>query len=128
MNPKILVVDDHEAFRESLCSLLDGAVGLDLVGAAGDTETAASLAHDQLPDLVVVDLELAGQSGPDLIRRLLAEQLAPRVLAMSLHDDLRSVDEARRAGACGFLVKDTPAIEMLLAIRRAAGDVAGADA
>lgn len=124
MSPKILVVDDHEAFRESLSALLDAAVGLDLVGAAGDTSTALSIARDRAPDLVMVDVELAGRNGLAVIRQILAEQLAPRVLAMSLHHDRWWVDEAMRAGACGLLIKDTPPIEMLEAIRRSTRDEA----
>jgi DNA-binding NarL/FixJ family response regulator len=116
---RVLVVDDHDLFRTGLRNLL-GEQGVNVVGEAGDGETAIRLAPDLAPDVIIMDLNMPGAGGVETTRRL--SSLAPlsRVVVLTISADDEDVMNAVLAGACGYLLKDSSIQELLAGIRAAA--------
>jgi two-component system, NarL family, invasion response regulator UvrY len=116
---KILVVDDHPIVRAGLRRLLVEETGFEMLEAA-DAREALSVFRDHRPDLVVLDLSMPGRGGLEVIARLKLEDDGVRVLILSMHQDAVYAMRALRAGACGFISKNSPADRLLEAIRRVA--------
>jgi DNA-binding NarL/FixJ family response regulator len=120
---RILVADDHSVVREGLRHVLAGAPELTVVGEAGTGADAMALAESARPDVVLLDLTMPGASGLDVLRHLRATLPEVRVLILSVHDDQEYVLESVRAGAHGYLRKDSSPAEIRQAIRAVhAGD------
>ena len=116
---RILLADDQALFREGLHTLLALQPDLEVIGEASDGEEAVRLAARLHPDVVLMDLQMPVLDGVEATRRLHASQPACRVIALTTFDDDESVFEALRAGATGYLLKDTPSARLLEAIRAA---------
>jgi DNA-binding NarL/FixJ family response regulator len=113
---RVLVVDDQELVRAGLRAILE-TNGVDVVGEAGDGVAAVELALDLRPDVVLMDVRMPVLDGIEATRRIRASgEAAPRVLVLTTFDLDEYVFEALRAGASGFLLKDTPRTELLRAI------------
>jgi DNA-binding NarL/FixJ family response regulator len=112
---RVLVADDQRVVREGLVMLLGLLEGIEVVGAAADGEQVLALAAELRPDAVLMDLRMPRLDGVAATRRLRERHPAVRVIALTTYDDERSVVEALRAGARGYLTKDAGAEE----IRRA---------
>ena len=127
---RVLVVDDHPLFRQGLETMLAIPDDMELVGSAGDAETAVTLAAELRPDVVVMDLNLPGISGAEGIRRIMARPDPPAVLVLTMVDDEDAVGAALQVGALGYLLKGALQDEVLAAIRTVAagGVVAGGEA
>jgi DNA-binding NarL/FixJ family response regulator len=122
---RVLLVDDQALLRAGLRVLLGSEDDIEVVGEAGDGEEAISLARDTRPDVVLMDIRMPGMDGVQATRRLAAdERLAPaRVLILTTFESDEDIFEALRAGASGFLVKDSEPAEVLRAVRLlASGD------
>jgi DNA-binding NarL/FixJ family response regulator len=117
MSIRILLADDHRILREGLRSLLAQQPGITVVGEASDGESAVALARDLRPDLVIMDVVMPGLDGVAATRRIRAECPDTRVIALSMHSDRRFVSEMLRAGALGYLVKDSAFEELSLAVK-----------
>ena len=120
---RVLLVDDDALVRAGLSMMLDGADGIAVVGEAadGDQVTAAADAHS--PDVVLMDLRMPRVDGITATRRLRARPHPPEVIVLTTLDADENVLRALRAGASGFLLKDSPPGQIAEAIRRvAAGD------
>jgi DNA-binding NarL/FixJ family response regulator len=117
MSIRILLADDHRILREGLRSLLTQQADVCVVGEASDGEAAVSLAHDLRPDIVIMDVVLPGLSGVEATRRIRNELRNTRVIGLSMHSDRRFVSEMLRAGALGYLVKDSAFEELNQAVR-----------
>ncbi len=117
MSIRILLVDDHRILREGLRSLLKQQPDIEVVGEACDGEQAVALALELIPDLVIMDVVMAGMDGVAATRRIRAECPGARVIALSMHSDRRFVSEMLRAGAIGYLVKDSAFEELHQAVR-----------
>lgn len=106
---RILIVDDHPLFRESLKQMLGRFPGYEVVGEGGDARQGETLAQTLLPEVVVVDLSLPDRSGIQLTRSLATLVPTARVIIVSMHAKIDYVISALRAGALGYIVKDSVA-------------------
>lgn len=112
---RVLIADDHTMVRESLVSLLRSG-GIDIVGQAADGLDALKQAEALRPDVVVTDLSMPRLSGLEVIRRLFDGFPDMRVLVLTMHQEDEYILQAVRAGAAGYMVKDSPASELLAAV------------
>ena len=113
---RILLVDDHPLVRDGLRARLSLAEGLETVGEAGNAAEALARLAETRPDLVLMDVGMKDVNGIELTRRLLERAPALRVLMLSMYDNPEYVQRAMQAGACGYVLKDAPAGEILAAI------------
>jgi DNA-binding NarL/FixJ family response regulator len=117
MSIKILLADDHRILREGLRNLLAQQTDMTVVGEAADGKEAISLARQLKPDVVIMDVVMPGLDGVEATRRIRAEVPTAKIVALSMHSDRRYVSEMLRAGAAGYLVKDSAFDELNQAIR-----------
>ena len=121
---RVLVVDDHPVVRRGLRALLDTLDGIEVVGEAGDGETAVDLVQQVGPDVVLMDLHMPGMGGIEATRRIAQQGRAPAVLVMTMFDGDEMVVTAVQAGARGYLVKGAEQDEISRALRAvASGEV-----
>jgi len=113
---RVLIADDQRVIREGLTLLLRLLPDVEVVGAAGDGEEAVALAATLAPDVVLMDLRMPRCDGVEATRRLRQANPDCRVVVLTTYADDRSVVEALRAGARGFLTKDAGAEEIQRAI------------
>ena len=120
---KVLLVDDDALVRAGLTMMLDGAHGIEVVGEAADGAEVAAAVDAHAPDVVLMDLRMPRTDGITATRRLRARPRAPEVIVLTTFDADENVLGGLRAGASGFLLKDSPPAQIVDAIRRvAAGD------
>lgn len=117
---RILLVDDHAVVRAGLQRLLAALPGVVEVCEATTGREALALARSKRPDLVVLDLNLPGLGGLELLRRMRSEHEAASVVVLSMHAEALYAARALRAGAVGYLSKNASPEELLEAIRRVA--------
>lgn len=125
---RVLVVDDHPIFRDGLAALLTTVADVELVGEAGDGESAVRLAAALRPDVVLMDLNLPGIPGIEATRRIVREVPGAAVLVITMVDDDATVLAAMRVGARGYVLKGAGQAELMGAVRTVAagGAVFGA--
>lgn len=114
---RVLIADDHTMVRESLVSVLQADGDVQVVAQAADGIEALEKALQTRPDIVVVDLSMPRLNGIEVVRRLREALPATRVLVLTMHQEDEYVLQAVRAGAAGYLVKDSAAAELLAAVR-----------
>jgi two-component system invasion response regulator UvrY len=114
---KILLVDDHVIVRSGLRNLLGAMPNAQVAEAANGREALQRLRQD-CPDIVLLDLNLPGIGGLELLRRMLFEDASVRILVLSMHAEPLYVSRAMEIGARGYLSKNCSADELLAAIRR----------
>lgn len=119
---RILIVDDHPVVREGLSLLIQGEPDLEVCGEAGNLLDAYQAASELKPDMLIVDLELDGADGIELIKRLTGELGSWRILVLSIHDENLYAERALRAGAIGYIMKKAEGQELLRAIRQVLKD------
>lgn len=118
---RILLVDDHELFREGLVGLVNTQPDLTVVGQAGDGLEALTMARDLQPDLIVMDINMPISDGLEATR-LIREALPDvRIVMLTVHDKDEKLFAAIRAGANGYMLKDTNSADFLLGVRGALG-------
>ena len=117
---RVLVVDDHDLFRAGLARLLALQPDIEVVAQASGGRMGVRLADELHPDVVLMDLRMPDLDGPQATRAILESQPSARVVALSVSVDDLDVAAAMQAGACGFLVKDAPLDEVVVAVRAAA--------
>lgn len=117
---RVLIVDDDALVRAGLAMMLDGAEGIAVVGEAADGEEAVALVGTRFPDVVLMDLRMPGVDGVAATRRLRGTPRPPEVVVLTTFDSDDDILRALRAGASGYLLKDTPPPRIAEAVRRAA--------
>lgn len=116
-NIRVLIVDDHTVVRKGLKALLSGEkYGIQVVGEAGDGEDAIQKARLLDPDVILMDLVMPGKSGLEAIAEIKQMQPRARILVLTSFADDSNVTQAIRAGAYGFLLKDTSPDELVRTI------------
>jgi DNA-binding NarL/FixJ family response regulator len=125
---RILLVDDHELFREGLAGLINAQPDMAVVGQAGDGLEALTLARDLQPDLIVMDINMPICDGLEATRLIRADLPETRIIILTVHDEDEKLFEAIKAGANGYMLKDTNSAEFLQGVRggSARGSVAAA--
>ncbi|WP_020014141.1 response regulator transcription factor [Promicromonospora sukumoe] len=116
----VLIADDDAMVRFGLKMMLDGAPDLTVVAEAGDGAEAIELARRHHPDVVLMDIRMPGTDGLTATEILRKDSPAPQVMVLTTFDADAHVLRALRAGAAGFLLKDTPPDELVVAVRHAA--------
>ena len=117
---RILVVDDHEIVRDGLRWMLGAEAGLEVTAGAETAAEAMELIRREQPHIVLLDIHLPDQSGLDALRDMRATFPDVPVVILTMSDDPEYVEEAVRAGAVGYLVKNAPQDEIVHALRAAA--------
>jgi two-component system, NarL family, response regulator LiaR len=120
---RVVIADNHPAFREGLCRLLSDEKELEVVGQAGDGEEIVNLSKDLKPDVAIVDVAMPKLSGIEATKRIKETSPNTAVLIVSAFNYQTYILASLRAGAAGYLTKDTPIRELVTAVRLAyAGD------
>jgi DNA-binding NarL/FixJ family response regulator len=120
---RVLVVDDQELVRSGFCIILDTAEGITVVGEAANGEAALAATDACHPDVVLMDIRMPGMDGLEATRLLTRgspDRETPKVVMLTTFDLDEYVYEALRAGASGFLLKDSPRADLIAAVRAAA--------
>ena len=119
----VLVVDDQYLIRAGLVGLLNAASGIEVVGEAGDGDEAVRIAAETRPEVILMDIRMPGTDGIRATERILAEaaEPAPRILVLTTFDLDEYVYGALRAGASGFLLKDSGPERLLAAVAAVGG-------
>ncbi|GAB4181704.1 MAG: response regulator transcription factor [Rhodocyclaceae bacterium] len=117
---RVLIADDHALMRAGLRLLLREAGGIEIAGEAGDGRAAILAAQRLRPDVVIMDVAMPGMNGIEAIRRIRDLVPGTRLVALSMYSGTEHVAAALRAGACGYLVKDSLPEELEMAVRGAA--------
>jgi DNA-binding NarL/FixJ family response regulator len=120
---RVLVVDDDALVRAGLSMMLDGIHGIAVVGEAADGDEVLAAADAHAPDVVLMDLRMPRVDGITATRRLRRRPHPPEIIVLTTFDTDENILYALRAGASGFLLKDTPPAQIVQAVRQvAAGD------
>jgi DNA-binding NarL/FixJ family response regulator len=117
---RILLADDHAVVRQGFKMILGAQSDMEIVGEAGNGREAVDLAEQLRPDVVVMDVAMPELNGIEATRRLFSSTPHARVIALSMHKDSVYVREILRAGARGYLLKDSGANDLVSAVRAVA--------
>ncbi|MGO9577915.1 MAG: response regulator transcription factor [Desulfobaccales bacterium] len=118
MSIKILIADDHQLTREGIRTMLEREPDMEVLGEAEDGRTAAKMARDLGPDIILMDVCMPDMNGIVATGIIHSESPKIKVLALSMLDDRRFVYHMLRAGASGYIIKDCSFTELIRAIRR----------
>ncbi len=114
---KIILADDHKIVRQGLRTLLEKESDMQVVAEADDGRMAVRLARELSPQVVIMDVGMPDLNGIEATRQVLAESPGVKVIALSMHSDRRFVMNMLKAGASGYLLKDSAFEELASAIR-----------
>ena len=117
---RAVVVDDHAVVRSGITLLLDREQDIEVVGDAGNARDAVFQARALKPDVILLDVVLPGESGIDVLPKLLTESPETKVLVLSMQDDPSYVRQAFAAGANGYVLKEAADEEVVSAVREIA--------
>lgn len=118
---RVMVVDDHEVVRRGVVAMIDATPALTVCAEAGSVDEARRRLPAVRPDVLVVDLQLPDGTGIDVMQAARGLDPAPRMLVLTSFDDDAALEESRRAGAAGMLLKSARSRDIVDAIRRVAG-------
>ena len=117
---RVVVADDQELVRAGFCVILNTAQGVTVVGEAANGMQAVAQAAEHKPDVVLMDVRMPGMDGLEAARLITAAPAAPKVVMLTTFDLDDYVYSALRAGASGFLLKDSPRADLIAAVKAAA--------
>jgi DNA-binding NarL/FixJ family response regulator len=118
---RLVVADDHTIVREGLKQLLAAAGDIEVVGEAADGHQVLERVRALDFDVLLLDMSMPGRSGIELIRQVRAEKPKGRILILSMHEESQYAVRAIRAGASGYLTKESASRQLVEAIRKVAG-------
>jgi two-component system response regulator NreC len=114
---RILLADDHTVVRDGLRALLEKQPDMTVIGEAADGHDSVRMAEEQLPDVVVMDIAMPNMNGIEATRRILASNPQTGVVILSMHQDESYVLRSLKAGARGYLLKDSLRSDVIEAVR-----------
>ena len=117
MGIRVLLAEDQGLMRTGIATMIGLQADMEIVGEADNGRTAVELALKLKPDVVLMDITMPELNGIDATRQISLQDRPPRIIALSLHSDQGHVTDALKAGASGYVVKDSPLDELILAIR-----------
>ena len=117
---RVLVAEDHATVREGMRLLIEKEPDLEVVGLAADGREALRLARQLQPDVALMDISMPGMDGLQATRALQESCPGVKVLALTRHHDYGFLTEMLRAGACGYVLKQSPADDLISAVRAVA--------
>ncbi len=117
---RVLIADDHPLVRQGLRAVLDATDDLEVVGEAADGPEAVTLALEQNPDVVLLDLQMPGLHGIEAMRQILARRPSTAVLVLTMFEEDDTVFAAVGAGAAGYLLKGADGVDIVSAVRSVA--------
>jgi len=117
LNIRILIADDHSIVRDGLKALVEKEPGLEVVAEATNGLEAIGLVEKLAPDIVIMDVAMPDLNGIEATRQLTSKDSTIKIIALSMHSDRRFVIEMLRAGAMGFMLKDSAFEELVEAIK-----------
>jgi DNA-binding NarL/FixJ family response regulator len=117
---RVLLAEDHSLVRAGIRALLEKMEGVVVVGEAGDGRLALDMVVAERPDVVLMDIAMAGLNGLEAARRIAHDSPTTRVVILSMHDRKEYVEQALRVGAAGYLLKDAATVELHLALQAVA--------
>lgn len=115
---KVLLADDHALVRDGLRHILEGACGFEVVGEAYDGPTTISLVRGTPADVLVLDLSMPGRNGIELVKQIKEELPTLRVLVLTMHAEQQYAVRAFKAGASGYLTKESASKELVSALTK----------
>lgn len=115
---RVLVVEDHGIVRAGICRLLESEPDIEVAGETGSGHEAVRLCRELRPDVVLLDFALPDLDGLEVTRQIVEMNLGTKVLILTMYASEEYAFRLLRSGASGFLVKGSPAEEMLLALRK----------
>lgn len=118
---RIVIADDHTIVREGLKQLLLAADDLDVVGEAQNGHEVVMRVRELDFDVLLLDMSMPGKSGTELIKQVHAEKPKLRILVLSMHEEEQYAVRAIRAGAAGYVTKESASAQLVLALRKVAG-------
>jgi DNA-binding NarL/FixJ family response regulator len=117
MTMKILLADDHEIMREGICALLRKHPEMEVIGQAADGRSAVDMVKQLQPDVVVMDIGMPNLNGIEATQQMVAENPHIKVMALSTHSDGSIVAKMIKAGATGYMLKESAFSELLDGLR-----------
>ncbi len=114
---KLLLADDHRVVREGLSAILETKEEIQIVGEAKDGGEAVEQARQLLPDVILMDMRMPGMTGVEATRIIKREMPHIGIIALTMYEDQQHIFDLVRAGATGYLLKDSDSTEILAAIR-----------
>lgn len=114
---RVLIADDHTLVREGIRDRLNQEDDIEVVGDVAEGTTALKLATSLNPDVLLLDMEMPGMSGPKVARQLRTDGVPVRIIALSAYDDADYVQELLASGAAGYLTKDEALTTIVAAVR-----------
>ena len=117
---RLILADDHPVLRDGLSLILDAQPDMAVVAQASTGEEALDLFLEHGPDVLILDLQMPGEGGVNTVKRLLRKRPRAKILILTTYDTDEDIYCAMLAGAIGYVLKDTPRDELILAIRTVA--------
>jgi DNA-binding NarL/FixJ family response regulator len=117
MTIRVLVADDHAIVREGLCIMLGNQPDMQVVGSAANGRGALRLVDEQGPDVVVIDISMPELNGIEAVQQMIPRHPRLKVVVLSIHETKAYVFRALKAGAKGYLIKETAGLEVVEAVR-----------
>ena len=118
---RVLLTDDHTLFRQAMRKLIASEADMDVVGEAGNAADAVTRAGELRPDVVLLDIGMPGLSSFEATRQIRKQRPETRVIFLSMYDDEDYLAESVEVGSNGYILKESPAEQLLIAIREVHG-------
>lgn len=112
MTVRVLIVDDHEIMREGMCALLRKCDDIEVAGQAADGRVAVELVNELHPDVVIMDIGMPNLNGIDAARQMVESHPELKILALSTHSEGNIVAKMIKAGAAGYMLKESAFSEL----------------